>query len=609
LKTSLDRSMLKEKGRLCVHAGASPLELRNFAVKVQAPVGKFNKQTFAQQEKARADRVKTKIKRAKVGYFKEKKSKKLQKELAQKAQETRQAELESKETEAKEIQKAKDEKAKKEYQVKCAERKVKQEAEHATNKKLKRVVEAHQKNVAKKEEVDAKIKKGEENVAQLSQAIKDSKKTIAESDTNLASARANASVAYAKAKNSLSIAKGHTAAAKAAAPTLKGSMTSEQDEYDRAEARVKEIHEATANAIKVFHQSQIQLNDQVRSLKELKARQNNLVNEVAASGELVESVGKEKGDLSEEKRRIKKEQQEKKKAAVEKLAQADKKPDPETFDTLLTKLKKSGNPDNAFDLMEKLNDKAKDGLLSVQTDAAAAREEMEMANAQAKLHKWASQAADLANDPSPEVQAAEEKLVQARKSGNLAAIQAAQEELSKLMSTSTQGLAKLKGAQGALEAAKASGDKEKIQAAENMLNTEQEAMRDPHSLAAKVAELKTALQQAKKECNYDPKDEKVIALEVELKTAQKAFAAEQNGRQVDMMIKQAQEAPTGGSIAAEPTVEKKGSEENSNAQVVAAEAELQKAKDKDDKKRVEELQGKITELKQEAAKRSGNPAL
>ena len=25
-------------------------------------------------------------------------------------------------------------------------------------------------------------------------------------------------------------------------------MTSEQDEYDRAEARVKEIHEATANA-------------------------------------------------------------------------------------------------------------------------------------------------------------------------------------------------------------------------------------------------------------------------------------------------------------------------------------------------------------------------
>merc|ERR1711871_964564 len=160
---------------------------------------------------------------------------------------------------------AKDEKAKKEYQVKCAERKVKQEAEHATNKKLKRVVEAHQKNVAKKEEVDAKIKKGEENVAQLSQAIKDSKKTIAESDTNLASARANASVAYAKAKNSLSIAKGHTAAAKAAAP-LKGSMTIEQDEYDRAEARVKEIHEATANAIKVYHQSQIQLNDQVRSL-------------------------------------------------------------------------------------------------------------------------------------------------------------------------------------------------------------------------------------------------------------------------------------------------------------------------------------------------------
>merc|ERR1711959_843564 len=130
------------------------LEVKNFAVKVMSPVGKFNVKQNEKNEQSLAASVKKKVERARRGYHKEKKKKALIKELAEKTRENQEAELETKEAEAKRTQRGKDEKAKKEYQVKCAERKVKNDALEATNRKLKKAVAAHQELVSQKKALD-----------------------------------------------------------------------------------------------------------------------------------------------------------------------------------------------------------------------------------------------------------------------------------------------------------------------------------------------------------------------------------------------------------------------------------------------------------------------
>jgi len=605
----LDRAIAKKSGRICVHAGAGPLEVKNFAVKVMSPVGKFNVKQNEKNEQSLAASVKKKVERARTGYHQEKKKKALTKELAEKTRENKEAELETKEAEAKRIQRGKDEKAKKEYQVKCAERKVKNDALEATNRKLKKAVAAHQELVSQKKALDEKIKKGKASLAQLTQVVIDSKKTIDESDENLVSAHVNVSVAYKAALNSLTTAKGHAAAAKAGdsdSPNLKGGLTDKHDEYIQAEAKVKEIHESRANAIKTYHESKLQINDLERSLKEWEASDTGLSSRVAASGELVESIGSQKRTMDEEMENIRKEKEARKKAALIAHQETMQKPvpEPETFDSLLAKLKKSHDGDNAFDLVEKLSEKAREGLTQAKTGPAAALDEEKLANAQAQLNKYTGRVKAMTQNPTPEVKAAEEKLTQAEKSGNPAAIQAAQAGMRKVIETAPEDLAHLKASEKALEVAKATGDKAKIQAAQKMLDDANEAISDPSSLAAKVQDLKTALAKARKDCHYNPNDEKVLALQAELKQAQKAAAAEYNGRQVELMIKQAGEASAGNI-----TPNRKQEEERPNIKIAQAEAELQAAKDGDDQKRVQELQKRIAELKQKDSQRAGKPAI
>merc|ERR1711988_1533168 len=156
---------------------------------------------------------------------------------------------------------------------------------------------------------------------------------------------------------------------------------------------------------------------------------------------------------------------------------------------------------------------------------------------------------------------------------------------------------------------------------------------DPNSLQGKVAEIRKALEKAKADCFYNPKDPEVIRLTKAYKEAALQAEAEENGKAAEAQLEA--KSAAGGSTAAPSRVAGnnnttkaasnqtepqspaaqaealKGAfpkpEEPGSVKVAKAEAQLQAAKDKGNKKLVKQLKSKVEARKKKAEERSPAP--